>query len=67
MTWGVPQTGSDIRRDVPAYQVYREGRLEATVADIVEIWSEDMVAFYMGEESRETLSCVDICTGFESD
>lgn len=38
----------DIRTDVPAYNVYRAGRLEATVPDITELWEDDFVAFALG-------------------
>lgn len=38
----------DIRTDVPAYNVYREGKLDATVADIASIWTDDLVAFALG-------------------
>ncbi len=38
----------DIRTDVPEYNVYREGRLVATVPDIRDLWQDDMVAFALG-------------------
>lgn len=38
----------DIRTDVPAYNVYRHGRLERSVPDIRDLWSDDMVAFALG-------------------
>eukprot|EP00730_Choanoeca_flexa_P005829 TRINITY_DN12029_c3_g1_i11.p4 TRINITY_DN12029_c3_g1~~TRINITY_DN12029_c3_g1_i11.p4 ORF type:complete len:104 (+),score=24.50 TRINITY_DN12029_c3_g1_i11:119-430(+) len=41
-------TDSDITQDVPAYQVYRHGKLVETVSSIRELWTADMVAFYMG-------------------
>jgi uncharacterized protein YcsI (UPF0317 family) len=38
----------DIRHDVPAYNIYRDGRLADTVTDIAELWTTDMVAFALG-------------------
>ncbi|MEQ9259638.1 MAG: putative hydro-lyase [Roseovarius sp.] len=38
----------DIRTDVPAYNVYRDGRLAERLADIRALWAEDMVAFALG-------------------
>ncbi|WP_425093435.1 putative hydro-lyase [Tropicimonas sp. S265A] len=38
----------DIRTDVPAYNVYRHGRLAQSCADITDIWQEDFVAFALG-------------------
>jgi uncharacterized protein YcsI (UPF0317 family) len=55
---GVSDTGSsvmqtlgqdiDVCTDVPAYNVYREGVLTETVADLNEIWADDFVAFALG-------------------
>ncbi len=38
----------DIRTDVPAYNIYRDGVLDETVADIWDIWQDDFVAFALG-------------------
>ena len=38
----------DIRTDVPAYNVYRDGRLTDTASDIRDLWEEDFVAFALG-------------------
>jgi uncharacterized protein YcsI (UPF0317 family) len=38
----------DIRTDVPAYNVYRNGRLVGRVTDIKDLWADDMVAFALG-------------------
>ncbi len=38
----------DIRTDVPAYNIYRDGRLDETVSDISDVWKEDLVAFALG-------------------
>ncbi len=39
---------SDVRTDIPRYNVYRRGSLEATVKDIRPLWREDLVAFFLG-------------------
>lgn len=39
---------SDVRTDLPAYDVHRHGRLEACVPDIRDLWAPDMVAFAPG-------------------
>ncbi len=38
----------DIRTDVPAYNIYRHGRLERSVTDITDLWEDDFVAFALG-------------------
>ena len=38
----------DIRSDVPAYNVYRDGTLDGSVTDLADLWSADMVAFALG-------------------
>jgi uncharacterized protein YcsI (UPF0317 family) len=38
----------DIRTDVPAYNIYRDGKLADTVSDISDIWTDDLVAFALG-------------------
>jgi len=38
----------DIRTDVPAYNVYRDGRLAESVTDIRDLWRDDLVAFALG-------------------
>ncbi|MEM9394653.1 MAG: putative hydro-lyase [Pseudomonadota bacterium] len=38
----------DIRTDVPAYNLYRDGHLSDTVEDIRDIWRDDFVAFALG-------------------
>lgn len=38
----------DIRTDLPAYNVYRDGVLDETVTDISHLWTNDMVAFALG-------------------
>lgn len=39
---------ADIRLDVPRYLVYREGRLDAQVVDLLNLWQDDMVGFLLG-------------------
>nr|WP_255702773.1 putative hydro-lyase [Roseivivax sp. GX 12232] len=38
----------DIRSDVPAYNIYREGRLAGATTDITALWRPDLVAFALG-------------------
>jgi uncharacterized protein YcsI (UPF0317 family) len=38
----------DIRTDVPAYNIYRNGQLEGSVTNITDLWTPDMVAFGLG-------------------
>jgi uncharacterized protein YcsI (UPF0317 family) len=38
----------DIRTDVPRYRIFRNGRLEGEVADVRELWREDLVTFVLG-------------------
>lgn len=38
----------DIRTDIPAYFVYRDGQLAETLEDITDIWRDDFVAFALG-------------------
>jgi uncharacterized protein YcsI (UPF0317 family) len=39
---------ADIRTDIPRYNVYRRGVLEATVKEIKKLWKEDFVTFLLG-------------------
>lgn len=38
----------DIRTDVPAYYVYRDGVLSETLHDLTDVWQDDFVAFALG-------------------
>jgi uncharacterized protein YcsI (UPF0317 family) len=40
--------GADLRTDVPAYRVYREGQLAEKRQDIGELWRDDLVGFLLG-------------------
>ena len=40
--------GADLRTDVPAYRVYRDGRMAEEVSDIGDLWRPDHVAFLSG-------------------
>lgn len=40
--------GIDIRTDVPAYNVYRNGALQDSVNDITDLWQDDFVVFALG-------------------
>ena len=46
----IPDLGVDldIRTDLPSYNIYRDGRIEGSAADILEYWREDSVAFVLG-------------------
>lgn len=39
---------SDIRTDIPLYNIYRDGELVDTVSDIKEYWRDDFVTFLIG-------------------
>jgi uncharacterized protein YcsI (UPF0317 family) len=39
---------ADLRTDIPAYRIYRHGKLVEEVADITSYWEEDMVGFLLG-------------------
>jgi len=38
----------DIRRDVPLYNIYVDGRLDRQQPDIDDVWRDDLVAFVLG-------------------
>lgn len=38
----------DIRTDVPAYNIYRGGVLDARATSLLDIWTDDLVAFVLG-------------------
>ncbi len=40
--------GGDIRTDVPAYRIFRDGELVDEVADATSYWDENMVGFLIG-------------------
>jgi uncharacterized protein YcsI (UPF0317 family) len=40
--------GADLRTDVPAYRVYRDGVLVAEPNDVNSYWSDDLVGFLLG-------------------
>ena len=39
---------ADIRTDIPRYNIYRKGNLEATVKEIKNLWKSDFVTFLLG-------------------
>lgn len=47
---GLPALGKDIdiRRDLPAYRVWRNGALTAEPTDILDLWGADSVGFVIG-------------------
>ncbi|MDD9717563.1 putative hydro-lyase [Dinoroseobacter sp. PD6] len=46
--WTELGTGLDVRRDVPAYNIYENGVLSRTVPDLLNDWSDDLVTFALG-------------------
>lgn len=46
----LPALGADIdvRRDVPRYRVFRDGRLIEERTDIIDLWRDDLIAFAIG-------------------
>lgn len=40
--------GIDLRRDLPAYRVFRDGQPDGVVHDLDELWNVDLVAFAFG-------------------
>jgi uncharacterized protein YcsI (UPF0317 family) len=40
--------GSDLRKDLPLYRVYRDGVLVDEPTDVVDYWTSDLVAFLLG-------------------
>lgn len=39
---------ADIRTDIPLYNIYRDGKLQTTAPDILELWEDDFVTFLLG-------------------
>jgi uncharacterized protein YcsI (UPF0317 family) len=48
--WRIPRLGEDldIRRDVPAYYIYRDGRLAEECDALDAVWRDDLVTFAIG-------------------
>ena len=46
----LPGLGADIdmRSDLPAYRIYRHGRLDTEVTDVTALWRDDFVTFAIG-------------------
>lgn len=45
----LPKLGDvDLRHDLPAYRVFRNGDLREETTDIAELWQDDLVAFALG-------------------
>jgi len=38
----------DIRTDVPAYRIFKNGKQEKEVSDLLELWRDDLVTFVLG-------------------
>jgi uncharacterized protein YcsI (UPF0317 family) len=46
---GLPRLGDiDLRSDLPAYRVFRDGRLSEERHDILDLWNDDFEAFALG-------------------
>lgn len=41
-------TGGDIRTDIPAYRVFRDGELVDEATDVTSYWRDDLVSFLIG-------------------
>lgn len=41
-------SGADIRTDIPKYNIYRRGEHVATVREIKDLWTRDLVTFLLG-------------------
>lgn len=39
---------ADIRKDIPKYRIYKDGKYTEEVTDITDYWEEDMVGFLLG-------------------
>ena len=39
---------ADLRTDIPRYRVYRGGKLEQEVTDLLQVWRTDLVGFLLG-------------------
>lgn len=46
--WTELAFGADLRRDLPAYRVWRKGELVAERTDVADLWSSDLVTFLTG-------------------
>jgi uncharacterized protein YcsI (UPF0317 family) len=46
----IPELGEDldVRTDLPAYRIWRNGRIEAETPSVSALWREDLVAFVIG-------------------
>jgi uncharacterized protein YcsI (UPF0317 family) len=40
--------GADLRTDIPRYHLWRDGRMEAELDDVVDHWRDDLVTFLIG-------------------
>jgi len=40
--------GSDLRRDLPRYRVFRDGKLSEEPTDVTALWRDDLVSFLIG-------------------
>ncbi|MGN6404422.1 putative hydro-lyase [Sinomonas sp.] len=47
-TTSVLAEGADLRTDIPRYRLWRDGRMEAELDDVVDHWRDDLVTFLIG-------------------
>ncbi|MEI6152803.1 MAG: putative hydro-lyase [Deltaproteobacteria bacterium] len=40
--------GADVTTDIPLYNVYKRGKLAATIQDVEDLWQDDFVTFLLG-------------------
>jgi uncharacterized protein YcsI (UPF0317 family) len=40
--------GADLRTDIPKYRIFRNGELNREVTDLLDVWTQDLVAFLLG-------------------
>lgn len=45
---GVIATSADVRTEIPRYRVYRDGELVDEPTDIIDLWRDDLVSFFLG-------------------
>ena len=39
---------ADLRTDVPGYRIYRQGELAREATNLLDVWTQDLVAFLLG-------------------
>lgn len=44
-------SGADLRTDLPLYSVFRDGKLDGHVEDVLDLWRPDLVTFLIGSNT----------------